>query len=98
MLNTSGNLKGNADTYMSKPSLNVNIALQKSIKNWWFKLSAIDVFNAKEKGYAQYAKAYTSHYVDYKHPTISLTVSYSFNLATSKYKGKGAGNSEKNRL
>lgn len=98
MLNTSGNLKGNADTYMSKPSLNVNIALQKSIKNWWFKLSAIDVFNAKEKGYAQYAKAYTSHYVDYKHSIISLTVSYSFNPATSKYKGKGAGNSEKNRL
>lgn len=98
MLNASGNLKGNADTYMSRPSLRLNIALQKNMKNWWFKLSAADVFNAKEKGYSQYAKAYTSHYVDYKHPTISLTVSYSFNPAKSKYKGKGAGSSEKNRL
>ena len=98
VLNLNGNLRGNADTYMSQSSFKMNMAVQKNMKNWWVKLSASNIFNAKEKGYSQYAKAYTSHYVDYRQPTVSLTVSYSFNPAKSKYKGQTAGQSEINRL
>lgn len=98
VVNVSGNLKGNADTYMSEPLLRVDMAVQKNMKNWWVKLSALDLFNSKEKGYSQYAEAYTSHRVDYRHPVISLTVSYSFNPVRSKYKGQTAGQSELKRL
>ncbi|WP_255416461.1 hypothetical protein [Prevotella sp. OH937_COT-195] len=40
---------------MSEPSLRVDIAVQKNMKNWWVKLSVLDLFNSKEKGYSQYA-------------------------------------------
>ena len=66
------------------------MAVQKNMKNWWIKLSALNMFNAKEKGYSKYAGIYTSHYVDYRQPTI--------NPAESKYKGKTAGQGELNRL
>ena len=98
VLNVNGNLKGHADTYMSLSSFNVNLSVQKNMENWWFRISVMNIFNAKEKGYSQYEKAYTSHYVDYRNPTVSLTVSYRFNPAQSKYKGQTAGQSELNRL
>ena len=41
---------------------------------------------------------YTSHWVDNRQPNISLTISYSFNPAKSKYKGKTAGEDELRRL
>ncbi|MBQ6548424.1 MAG: hypothetical protein IJL82_00655 [Prevotella sp.] len=33
-----------------------------------------------------------------KNQCVGLTLSYSFNVSGSKYKGSGAGNDEKNRL
>lgn len=98
MVNANGNLKGNADTYTSRPKLNVNLTVQKNMNNWWFRLMASNIFNAKEKGYSHYVDIYNSHYVDFRQPTISLTISYSFNTARSKYKGKTAGESELKRL
>ncbi|MGP1467257.1 MAG: hypothetical protein ACTTJD_06595 [Porphyromonadaceae bacterium] len=56
------------------------------------------MFNAKEKGFSQYAKTYTSHYVNFHQPTVCLTISYTFNPAKSKYKGQTPGQSEINRL
>lgn len=98
VVNVNGTLRGNSDTYMSQSSVRTDMAVQKNMKNWWIKLSALNMFNAKEKGYSKYAGIYTSHYVDYRQPTISLTISYSFNPAESKYKGKTAGQGELNRL
>ena len=97
-LNASGNLKGNADTYMAKATLRVNMTLQKSWKNFWARLSASNIFNSKEKGYSQFNGIYFLHEMDYRQPTINLTLSYSFNPAKSKYKGKSAGESELRRL
>lgn len=97
-VNATGTLKGNGDTYMSQPSLKVDLSVQKNMKNWWVKLGGTDLFNAKEKGYSRYDNVYTSHEVDYRDPVVSLTVSYSFNPAKSKYKGQKAGQSELNRL
>lgn len=98
ILNASGNLRGNAMIYMSKPSVRANIAVQKNIKKWKINLAVQDVFNTKEKGYSQYTGVYTSHYVDFHHPVFSLTLTYSFNPAKSKYKGGSAGQKELNRL
>lgn len=98
VLNADGNLKGHADTYMARASLRMNFTIEKKMDNWRAKLSILNVFNAKEKGYSQFEKAYTSHYVDYRNPTIALTLSYSLNPAESKYKGGTAGRSELNRL
>ena len=48
--------------------------------------------------FQQYNGVYTSHWVDNRQPSISLTISYSFNPAKSKYKGKTAGEDELRRL
>ena len=56
VLNTNGNRRGNVDTYMAQPTIRMDFAIQKNMKNWWIKLSALNIFNAKEKGYSRYAK------------------------------------------
>ena len=98
VLNANGHLRGNADTYMSLSSVKMDMTVQKNMKNWWIKFSVLNMFNAKEKGFSQYAKTYTSHYVNFHQPTVCLTISYTFNPAKSKYKGHTAGQSEINRL
>ena len=98
VLNASGNLKGHSNTYMAQSSINVGKSIQKNMKNLWVKLAASNLFNAKEKGYSEYNGVYTSHWVDNRQPSISLTISYSFNPAKSKYKGKTAGEDELRRL
>lgn len=98
LVNASGNLKGNAGTYMAHAAVRLGITIQKDMKDWRFYVNASNLTNAKEKGYSTYPNIYTSHNVDYLQPTISLTVSYSFNPAKSKYKGQTAGQSERNRL
>lgn len=96
--NASGNLKGNADTYMANSRLQLNATVDKIYKNWHFKLYVSDIFNAKEKGYSQYQNLVTTHFVNYRQPVIGFSVYFSFNQSESKYKGKGAGSSELNRL
>ena len=98
IVNANGHLRGNADTYMARSSMRVNIAVQKNMNNWRMKFGVSNAFNSKEKGYSQYVNAYTSHYVNNYNPTFYLTLSYFFNPAQSKYKGKSAGQSEINRL
>ena len=98
VLNASGSLKGHSNTYMAHSSINVGMSIQKNMKNLWVKLAASNLFNAKEKGYSEYKGIYTSHWVDNRQPNISLTISYSFNPAKSKYKGKTAGEDELRRL
>ncbi len=98
IVNANGHLRGNADTYMARPSMRVNMAVQKNMNNWRMKFGVSNAFNSKEKGYSQYVNAYTSHYVNNYNPTFYLTLSYFFNPAQSKYKGKSAGQSEINRL
>ena len=97
-LNAIGNLKGNSDTYMAKASLRVNMTLQKNWKNFWARITALNITNTKERGYTQCNGIYYLHEADFHQPTISLTLSYSFNPAKSKYKGKSAGESELRRL
>ena len=98
IVNANGHLRGNADTYMARPMMRMNMAGQKQMNNCRLKFGVSDVFNSKEKGYSQYVNAYTSHYVNNYSPTFYLTFTYSFNPAQSKYKGKSAGQSEINRL
>ena len=64
------------------------------------RLEVTDVFNTnKEDGFNHYSSCF--NFQKSVHPNdrgIRLTVSYRFNSASSKYKGTGAGNEEKQRL
>ena len=58
----------------------------------------IQLVQCQREGLLGYKGVYTSHWVDNRQPSISLTISYSFNPAKSKYKGKTAGEDELRRL
>ena len=61
-------------------------------------MGASDIFNTKERGSSSYSNVWTGHYVNNHGPSFYLQVTYQFNSARSKYKGRTAGSDEINRL
>ena len=79
----------------------VNARLQKSFFNERLSctLYANDIFRtARTKMTTYYAIGLTDQDVYTYTQCVGLTLSYSFNVSRSKYKGSGAGNDERNRL
>ena len=82
-------------------NFSVNARLQKSFLKGQLTatLYANDIFRtAKTKVTTYYAIGQTAQDVYTYTQCVGLTLSYNFNVSTSKYKGTGAGNDEKNRL
>ena len=79
----------------------VNVGLTKQWgQHWKMKLLVNDIFNTARKNsfifYSGTREINTEKLLNTR--DIECTVSYSFNSIKSKYKGKGAGNKEKERL
>lgn len=87
--------------YISKSSFKTNIGISKSFLNKSLDVSikGKDLFKSQKDAYLIY-HANMNFYQGstYDNRELELTVRYKFNTVRSKYKGKGAGNSEKNRL
>lgn len=68
--------------------------------HWDAKLSFNDVFNSARKSsftiYSGQRDVTNTRFNTMR--GVELTVGYKFNIAKSKYKGKGAGQAEKDRL
>ena len=82
-------------------NFSVNARLQKSFLKGQLTatLYANDIFRtAKTKVTTYYAIGSTAQDVYTYTQCVGLTLSYNFNVSTSKYKGTGAGNDEKSRL
>ncbi len=95
----SGRTRGDMDVVTLKPSWQVNIGASKSLKNWFFQLQATDIFKTARSSMITYGTQMTLDKWNYSDTqALRLIVRYSFNTAMSKYKGKGAGASERNRL
>lgn len=82
-------------------SWQIDLSVLKTInKHWDFKFSANDIFNTARRSkstiYSGIRDTYSVRYNTLR--GIELTVGYKFNVTKSKYKGKGAGNAEKDRL
>ncbi len=101
-LDTSYKGKGNAENmYGAKGAFLVNTGLTKTFLDNTLSVSVkgYDIFNSHKMNAFLYnggADWYLSQTRDTQE--ISLTIRYKFNTARSKYKGKGAGNSEINRM
>ena len=79
----------------------VNARLQKSFLKGCLSatLYANDIFHtAKNKVISYYAVGQTAQDDYHYTQCVGITLSYNFNASTSKYKGTGAGNEERNRL
>ena len=69
-------------------------------KSWKIKLMINDIFNtARKNHFTLYSGVREFEIQTLSHTrSVECTLRYSFNTIKSKYKGKGAGNKEKDRL
>lgn len=90
---------GDMDVVSLKPSCQINLGITKSLGNWFFQLNATDIFKTARNSmitYGEQMKLDKWNYSDSQ--AVRLTIRYAFNSTMSKYKGRGAGQSERNRL
>ncbi|MDE6560631.1 MAG: outer membrane beta-barrel family protein [Muribaculaceae bacterium] len=91
--------QGDMDVVTIKPSWQINLGLSKNIKDWFFQLQATDIFRTARNSMITHGYQMTLDKWNYSDTqSIRVLLRYSFNAATNKYKGKGAGLSERNRL
>lgn len=97
----SARTSGNGDNCYVKPYWLCNLGLYKSFANdtWSIKLQLNDVFDTWRQEITLYdAIRYNSSKKIYDTRDLSLTIRYNFNSARSRYKGRGAGNTDKSRF
>lgn len=95
----SGRSRGDMDVVTLKQSWQINIGMSKSLRNWFFQLQATDIFKTARSSMITYGTQMTLDKWNYSDTqALRLIVRYSFNTAMSKYKGKGAGINERNRI
>lgn len=93
--------KGNTANSTSNSTWQIDFSAQKYFgKHWSVKLSVNDIFNSAHKtGFTSYSGVRSTEIIwDNTSRNFDLTVSYKFNTTRSRYKGTGAGQSEKDRL
>ena len=88
------------NVYLAKNKFIVNTGITKSFfdKRLRVELKAHDLFRAVESNLLYNEKMELIQTNTFDNREIELTLRYNFNTAKSKYKGTGAGNSEKERL
>jgi hypothetical protein len=99
--NFSWRSKGDSDNITLAQSWQIDIAASKSFSsNWDLKLSLNDIFNTARKSYSTIYSGVRDISMEKISNTrsVEITIGYRFNVPRSKYKGKGAGNNEKDRL
>ncbi|MBM6993636.1 MAG: outer membrane beta-barrel protein [Prevotella sp.] len=94
--------KGNQENaYFSRSNGAVNVSLTKSMLNdrLSIRIQGNDLFHTEKSRVIMYAGQMQGEQTTWSDSReIVLTLRYKFNTSQSKYKGTGAGNSEKNRL
>lgn len=99
--NFSWRSKGDSDNITMGQFWQFDIAASKTFNNNWdIKLSLNDIFNTSSNSkFTMYSGIRNMHVEKIStNRSVELTIGYRFNVPKSKYKGKGAGNSEKLRL
>lgn len=97
----SAQTSGNGDNVYLKSRCNCDLGLYKSFADntWSVKLQLNDVFNTYRQQLTQYETlSIVKVNKIYDTRDVSLTMRYNFNAARSRYKGRGAANTEKGRL
>lgn len=87
--------------YIYKPMFNTDLSIYKSFLKdcLTFQLYVKDVFGTNDSHtIGKYGKLKETIFDEFSTSKISLTVRYKFNTTRSKYKGTGAGDSQKNRM
>ena len=97
----SARTNGNSENLYVKSQWGCNLSFFKSFADdkWTIKLQLNDVFNTMKTGFVLYdAISLTSMEKIYDTRDLQIVVTYNFNSARSRYKGRGSGNEDKGRL
>ena len=87
--------------YIYKPMFNTDLSIYKGFLKdcLTFQLYVNDVFGTNDSHIiGKYGKLKETIFDEFSTSKISLTVRYKFNVTRSKYKGTGAGQSQKDRM
>lgn len=87
--------------YIYKPMFNTDLSIYKGFMKdcLTLQLYVSDVFGTNDSHIiGKYGKLKETVFDEFSTSKISLTVRYKFNVTRSKYKGTGAGDSQKNRM
>lgn len=93
--------KGDGENIRMGKSWQIDLNATKTFdKHWNIKLSVNDIFNtAKDTRFTMYSGIRDIQMEKILNTRgVELSIGYKFNMPKSRYKGKGAGNSEKDRL
>lgn len=93
--------KGDGENIRMGKSWQIDLSASKTFNaHWNMKLSVNDIFNtAKDTRFTMYSGIRDIQMERSLNTRgVELSIGYKFNMPKSRYKGKGAGNSEKNRL
>lgn len=93
--------KGNTANTTQSSRWQIDFSAQKYFgKHWSVKLSVNDIFNSAHKTWFTSYSGVRSTNISWGNTSrnFDITVGYKFNTTKSRYKGKGAGQSEKDRL
>ena len=93
--------KGNTANTTQSSRWQIDFSAQKYFgKHWSVKLSVNDIFNTAHKTWFTSYSSVRSTNISWDNTSrnFDITVGYKFNTTKSRYKGKGAGQSEKDRL
>lgn len=94
-----GHTSGDMDVVYLKPSWQINIGMVKNIGNWFFQLSATDLFKTARNSMITYGTQMTLDKWNYSDSrALRLTIRYAFNATNNRYKGSNAGQKEIDRL
>lgn len=89
------------NNYVYKPMFDTDLSIYKSFLKdcLTFQLYVNDVFGTNDSHViGKYGKLKETIFDEFSTSKISLTVRYKFNVTRNKYKGTGAGQSQKNRM
>ena len=94
-----GHTSGDRAVIHEKPSYQLDMGLSKNLRQWTFQLQATDIFHTARNSMDYYGDSSVERAWMYSDTRgVKLTVRYRFNSTDNKYKGSGAGASEKSRF
>lgn len=95
----TGRTRGDMDVVTLKASWQINLGITKVMRNWYFQLQATDIFRTARNSMITYGERMSLDKWNYSDTqAIRLTIRYSFNTSISKYKGRPAGQNERQRF
>ena len=98
-IDLTGRTSGDMDVVTLRPSWQINAGVSKSTGGWFLQMQVTDILRTARNSMTTYGSCMSLDKWNYSDTqAVRLLVRYSFNATMNRYKGKSAGEAEKQRL